>query len=126
MARLIPRAGRHPGREDRQIHAVQAVQKLIEEVPIHPLRQPEGEKPRLAPAGGPTVRRAQAGDGPRRVAQSGEPRLPGAIPFRAVPQDVGLVLVRRAAVGARGVGAHAVTRHPGRCPHGPCQEPAQQ
>ena len=25
VARLIPRAGRHPGREDRQIHAVQAV-----------------------------------------------------------------------------------------------------
>ena len=121
VARLIPRAGRHPGREDRQIHAVQAVQKTHR----------RGPHPPPAPAGGGKAppfagRRAIGPAGPRRVVQPGEPRLPGAVPFRAVPQDVGLVLVRRAAVRARGVGAHAVTRHPGRCPYGSCEEPAQQ
>ena len=66
------------------------------------------------------------GDGPRRVAQPGESRPASIVPFRAFPQVVGLVLVRRAAVGARGVGLHAVARHLGRCPHGPSHETAQQ
>ena len=126
MARLIPRTGRHAGREDRQVHAIHAVQELVEEVPVHPLCQPEGGKARFPQAGGPPVRLAEAWDGPRRVIQPGEPRSPGVAPLWAVPQDVGLVLVRRAAVGARGVGPHAVARHPGCRPHGPGQEPAQQ
>ena len=44
----------------------------------------------------------------------------------AFPHDVGLVFVRRAAVGACGVGPHTVAQNPGRYPHGPCQKTAQQ
>ena len=124
--RLIPRAGRHSGREDRQVHAVHAVQKFVEEVLVHPLRQPEGENSRLSQAGGPPVRRAQAKDGPCRVVQPGEPRPSGVAALRAVPQDVGLVLVHRALVRARGGGAHAVARNPVHRPHGSGQEPTQQ
>ena len=58
--------------------------------------------------------------------QPGESRLPGIDPFRAHLQEVGLVLVRSAAEGARAVGLQAVARHSGRCPHGPGHETAQQ
>ena len=85
-----------------------------------------GERGLIPQAGQPLVRRSQVGDGPRRVAQPREPRLHDIVPFRALPQDVGLVLVRRAAVGARGVSPHAVARHSGRGPHGPDHETAQQ
>ena len=126
VARLVPLAGCHAGSEDRQVHAVKAVRELVEEVPVHPLRQPEGKEARFPQAGWPLVRRSQAGDGPRRVIQPGEPCPPGIVQLRAFPQDVDFVLVRRAAVGARGVGPRAVARHAGRCPHGPGHEAAQQ
>ena len=71
MARLIPRAGRHSGRKDQQVHAIQVVEEIVKEVPVHPVRQPEGEKARFPQAGGPPVRWAQGRDGPRRVVQPG-------------------------------------------------------
>ena len=52
VARLIPRAGRLEGRENRQVHAVQAVQELVEEVPFHPLWQQEGDRAPFPQAGG--------------------------------------------------------------------------
>ena len=126
VARLVPAGRSHAGREDRQVHAVQAVQELVQEPPIHPLRQPEGEEARLPQAGRPLVRRPQLGDGCRRVTEPGAPCPPGLLPLRAVPQDVDFILVRRAAGGARGVGLHAMARHPCRRPQGPGHEAAQQ
>ena len=43
MARLVPLAGCHAGSEDRQVHAIKAVQELVQKSPVHPLRQPEGK-----------------------------------------------------------------------------------
>ena len=48
VAWLVPLAGCHAGSEDRQVHAVEAVYELVEEVPVHPLRQPEGKEARFA------------------------------------------------------------------------------
>ena len=126
VTRLVPLAFCHAGCKDRHVHAVKEVQELVKEVPVHPLRQPEGKEARFPQAGRPLVRRSQVGDGLRHVAQPGEPRLPGIVPFWALPQDVGLVLMRRAVLGARGVGPRAVARHLGHCPHGPIHETAQQ
>ena len=104
MARLVPAACNDAGREDRHVHAVQAVQELVQKPTIHPLRQPEGGKACLPQADRPLVRRLQMGDCRRRVAEPGTPCLSGTLPLRAVPKDVDFVLVRRAVVGARGVG----------------------
>ena len=102
VARLIRRDGRHAGRKDRQLHGIQAVQQFVEEVPVHPLCQPEGEKAPFPQAGGPPVRAAPVGGGLRRVVEAKEPTPPGGAPVWAVARDVSLVLVRSAAVGARG------------------------
>ena len=120
VARLIPLASCHTGGEDRQVHAIWAVQELVEEVPVHPLCESEEEKARLPKAGGPPVRRTRVGDGSRRVVQRSH------VLFRALPEEVGLILLCRAGVGARGVGPRAVARHLGRRPHGPGQEATQQ
>ena len=59
VARLVPAARSHAGGEDRQVHAVQAVQELVQEPPIHPLCQREGEEARPPQAGRPLVPRPQ-------------------------------------------------------------------
>ena len=123
VARVVSLAGGHAGSGDRQVHAVKAVQELVEESPVYPLRQSEGEEARFPQAGWPLVRRSQMGYCLRCVAKPGAPCHPG---IRAVPQDVDVVLVRHAAVGARGIGPRAVALHPGRRPHGPGHEGAQQ
>ena len=46
MARLVSLARYHAGSRDRQVHAVKAVQELVEEAPVHPMRQSEGEEAR--------------------------------------------------------------------------------
>ena len=43
VARLVPLAGCHADSEDRQVHALKAVQELVHDSPVHPLRQPEEE-----------------------------------------------------------------------------------
>ena len=61
MARVVPAARSHAGREDREVHAVQAVHKLVQAPPIHPLRQPEGEEAPLPQADRPRVSRTWPG-----------------------------------------------------------------
>ena len=94
--------------------------------PLHPLRQPEGKEARPPQASRPLVWWPKLGDGRRRVTQPGTPCLRGLLPLRAVPQDVGLVLMRRPAMGARGVGPHAVARHPRYRTQGSGHKAAQQ
>ena len=57
MARLVPTARSHAGGVDRQVDGVQAVQELVEEFPLHPLHQLQGEEARPPQAGRPLVRR---------------------------------------------------------------------
>ena len=47
MARLVPAARSHAGGKDRQVHAVQAVQDLVQEFPLHPLASRRGKRPAL-------------------------------------------------------------------------------
>ena len=126
VARLVHAAHSRTGCEDRQVHAVQAVQELVQEPPIHPLHQPEGEEARLPQASRPLIRRPQWGNGRRPVTEPGTPCLLGLLPLWAVLQDVHLVLVRPTAVGARGVCPRAMAQHPCRCLQGPGHEAAQQ
>ena len=126
VARLVSLAGCHAGSEDRQVHAVKAVQELVQEPPVHRLRTPEGTQARLPQARWQLVRRSQVGDHRRRVVEQGVPCPSGSFPLRAVPQDVDFVLVCRAAVGARAFGLRPVARHPSQCPQGPIHEAAQQ
>ena len=85
MACLVPAARGHAGGEDRQVHAVQAVQELVKKFPLHPPRQSEGGEARPRQAGRPLVWRPKLGDGRRRVTQPGTPCLPVLLPLRAVP-----------------------------------------
>ena len=116
VARLVSVAGCHAGNEDRQVHVVKAVKELIQEPPVHPLRRPIGEIGPPSAEGRPLVQRHKVGDRRRRVAELRAPCAFGTFPLQAIPQDLDFVVVCRAAIGARGIGPHAVARHPGRCP----------
>ena len=119
MARCIPAARGHADGEDRQVHAVQAVQELAQVHPFHP-----GEEARPPQAGWPLVGRPQLRERRRRIWQLGAPCLPGPLPLWTMPQDVDLVLMRRPAMGACRVGLHNVAGHAHRRPQGPRHEAA--
>ena len=43
VAPPVSPVGCHAGSEDREVHAVKTAQELVQEPPVHTLRQPEGE-----------------------------------------------------------------------------------
>ena len=108
VARLVPAAGCHAGREDRQVHAVRAVQALVQEPPIHRQRPLEGENARLPQASRPPIWLPRVGECCRRVAELGSPCVSGTLLLRAVPHAVAFVLVSRAAMGAHGACSRAM------------------